>query len=415
MNLFRPLRQRHLRTLWGSQVLSSMGDHLYDLAVIWTAVQVAGSGAGLVAATNTAARLVFGLLGGVYADRWNRRAAMIGADLVRAVAVVTLPVLAQGGHLTLWHLAAVSAVLGALGSLFDPALQASLPVLAPDVPTLRAMNGLMDGTRRLALALAPSFAGVIIVVLPLAQFFTLDAISFAVSALAVASLGTRFAWQPVRVLGERHVLREVAGAVRLVREHALVWWYLCSNVVSNIAWGASFRIGIPLLAARALGGNVGALGLLMGAYGVGNILSNFVVGSITVRRPTAMLFASNIVLGAGFALVAIAPNLPFALLGTALGAIGGPMGDILLTTMLQHDFPPDQIGKVFSLRFTLGNVGLGLGLLAASPLFALVSPRIGIGLCALVIAATGATGIARFRAFAPQVAPDRVSEYSERV
>lgn len=65
MNLFRPLRQRHLRTLWGSQVLSSMGDHLYDLAVIWTAVQVAGSGAGLVAATNTAARLVFGLLSGV--------------------------------------------------------------------------------------------------------------------------------------------------------------------------------------------------------------------------------------------------------------------------------------------------------------------------------------------------------------
>ncbi len=73
MNLLRPLRQRHLATLWGSQVLSSMGDHLYDLAVIWTAIQVAGSGAGIVAATNTLARLVCGLLGGVYADRWNRR------------------------------------------------------------------------------------------------------------------------------------------------------------------------------------------------------------------------------------------------------------------------------------------------------------------------------------------------------
>ncbi len=403
MNLLRPLRRRHLATLWGSQVLSSMGDHLYDLAVIWTAIQVAGSGAGVVAAANTAARLVCGLLGGVYADRWNRRAAMIGADILRAVAVAVLPLLARGGHLALWHLAVVSAVLGALGSLFDPALQASLPALAPDAAELQAMNGLMDGTRRLALAIAPSLAGVLVAVLPLPQFFTLDAVSFAVSALAVASLGAKFAWQPALVENvgaagaERRIVREIAGAVRLVREHALVWWCLWAYVVSNIAWGAAFRVGVPLLAARTLGGNVGALGLLMGGYGVGNIVSNFVVGSMPVRRPATMLIVAQFVCSGGFALVAVAGTLPVALFGVAFAAIGGPMGDIPLATMLQRDFPRDQIGKVFSLRFTLSNVGLGLGLVLAGPLFALLRPGIGICLCALVMAAAGVSGLVRFR------------------
>lgn len=102
MNLLRLLRHRHIAALWASQVLSAMGDHLYDLAVVWVAVRVAGSGAGLVVAANALTRLAVGLLGGVLADRWNRRAAMVAADLLRAATVGTLPILAHSGHLQLW-------------------------------------------------------------------------------------------------------------------------------------------------------------------------------------------------------------------------------------------------------------------------------------------------------------------------
>ncbi len=64
MNFLKVLRQRHLAILWSSQVLSAIGDYLYSIAVIWIAVKVAGSAAGIVAAAQAGAALLFGLLGG---------------------------------------------------------------------------------------------------------------------------------------------------------------------------------------------------------------------------------------------------------------------------------------------------------------------------------------------------------------
>ncbi|MGA7669501.1 MAG: MFS transporter, partial [Nitrolancea sp.] len=152
MAFLRALRQRHLAILWLSQVLSAIGDNFYAIAIVWMAVNVAGSGAGLVVAAQSLAGLVFGLLGGVYADRWNRRTTMIVVDVIRAAAVGMLPILSMLGRLQLWHMAAAGVVIGGLGALFDPALQASLPALSGDVQVLQAANGLMDMTRRLARA-----------------------------------------------------------------------------------------------------------------------------------------------------------------------------------------------------------------------------------------------------------------------
>lgn len=90
MGFIKVLRLRHLAILWLSQILSAIGDYFYLIAVMWIAVKVAGSEAGIVAAAESGAMLGFGLLGGVYADQWNRRTAMITVDILRAAAVVAL-------------------------------------------------------------------------------------------------------------------------------------------------------------------------------------------------------------------------------------------------------------------------------------------------------------------------------------
>lgn len=393
------LRQRHLAILWASQVLSAIGDDLYTIAVLWTAVQVAGGRAGIVAASGTVATILFGMLGGVYADRWDRRRTMATVDVLRAATVAVLPILAWRGTLQLWHLAAVAVVVSGLGALFDPALQASLPALVTDRQMLQATNGLMDMTRRLARAIGPSLAGALVAVLSLSHFFTLDAISFIISAVAVLSLGRRFAWQPVRARtarGIRGIGMEIASAVRIVRAHRPLAWALGSNGISNVAWGAAFTVGAPLLAARVLAGQVGAYGLIVGAYGIGNVIGNIVIGSLTIHRRVAMLFTGRLILGGGFLIMALATNLPIAMLGSAVAAMGGPMGDIVMLTMIQHDLPANQIGKVYSLRLTISNAGVALGLVLAGPLYALVPIPTAIAACALLIMATGAVGFLRF-------------------
>jgi MFS transporter, DHA3 family, macrolide efflux protein len=400
------LRQRHLAILWVSQVLSAIGDNLYTIAVLWTAVRVAGGRAGIVAAAGTVSTLLFGMLGGVYADRWNRRRTMATVDLLRAATVAVLPVLAWRGTLQLWHLAAVAVVVSGLGALFDPALQASLPALVADRQMLQATNGLMDMTRRLARAIGPSLAGVLVAVLSLAHFFTLDAINFIISALAVLSLGRRFAWQPVRAQtahGFRGIGAEIASAVRVVRAHRALAWALGSNGMSNIAWGAAFTVGAPLLADRVLAGQIGAYGLIVGAYGIGNVLGNIIIGSLTIHRRVAMLFAGRLVLGGGFFIMALSRDLPVAMLGAAVAAIGGPMGDIVMLTMIQHDLPANQIGKVYSLRLTVSSAGMALGLVLAGPLYALLPIPAAIAACALIITTTGAVGFLRFGLTEPAI------------
>lgn len=400
MGFLRVLRRRHLAILWTSQVLSAMGDFFYAIAVLWIAVRVAGSAAGLVAAAETGASFAFGLLGGVYADRWDRRRTMVAVDLLRGVAVLTLPFLARAGAVHLWYLVVVAVVLGGLGSLFDPALQASLPALTDDAQTLQAANGLMDMTRRLARAIGPSLAGLLVAFLPLEQFFTLDAVSFGVSALAVLSLGVRYVWKPERCAsaqaGIRGVVGEIGGAVQLVWGRTALTWALLAQCLINLLWAVAFTLGVPILAAHSLGHSVGAYGLIVGAYGVGNVASNVVISNLRIQRPLAWLFSGKLVLGLGFLLLAAAPSLPVALLGSALAAVGGPMGDIPLLTMIQLDLPQNQLGKVFSLLETLVHGGMLVGTLLAVPLFARFDARPVIGGCALLMVATGAAGLARF-------------------
>lgn len=408
MGFLKVLRIRHLAILWLSQVLSAIGDFFYLIAVMWIAVKVAGSAAGIVAAAEAGSMLLFGLLGGVYADRWNRRTTMIAVDILRAIAVGILPVLALTGTLQFWHLVVVAVIVGSLGALFDPALQASLPALTGNPQILQATNGLMDVTRRLARALGPSMAGVLIIFLPLAHFFTLDAISFTISAFAVFSLGRRFAWKPERsqvtIGGVKGVLQEIGGAMRLIRAHRSLAWIFGSYGIINIVWSMGFTVGVPLLSARVLGGNIGAYGLIVGAYGVGNVISNLVIGSLTIHRRVLTIFTGKLILGGGFFLLAFAPALSVALFGSALAAVGGPMGDIMLLTMIQTDLPSNQIGKVYSLLMILQSAGASIGLLLAVLLFTLVSVPVGIALCASVMVAIGIVGLARFGFTGPPTA-----------
>ena len=153
---------------------------------------------------------------------------------------------------------------------------------------------------------------------------------------------------------------------------------------------------MPLFADRVLAGNVGAYGLIVGAYGVGNVLSNIVVSNLRIRRRVPLIFLGKIVVRTGFLLMASATNLPLAMVGSALAALGGPMEDLMMLLMIQTDLPATHVGKVYSLRMVLASVGGSLGFVLAIPLFAHLSVPLTITLCAALFIATGLTGLLRF-------------------
>ncbi len=389
--------RRHIVRLWLGQVATGLGDQLHSVALVWIAVESLGERAGWVMAAGAVSRLAFGFVGGAYADRWDRQQTLIICDMLSAVAVATLLLATPGSAGILLHLAAVSAWLGMLDSLFQPALQASLPAIAPDSSRLQAANAWLDVTRRLAMALGPSATGLLLVWMPLQTFFAVDALSFVLSAILIGSLGRRYAWRAEASpgsSGRSSLGAEIRGAARLVaREHRLVWG-LGQHVVWNFGLGAALTLGLAMIANGELAGGPALLGYATGAYGVGNVLSNLVLAHSDIRNTTRMLHLGALVAALGWALVAFVISVPVWLFVIALTAFGGPMTDLMLLRLIQTRFPADQIGKVYSFRFTLSRAAAGLGLMVAPAVYGAYGPRVGMALGASALGIVALWGLA---------------------
>lgn len=417
MYLLKALRLPHIILLLVGQTLSAIGDYFYTIAVMWVAVKTSGSDAGLVAAAGGIAVFCFGLLGGVYADRWNRRITMIVVDVIRTLVVLILPVLALSGRLQFWHLIAVSFIVNAVGSLFNPALQASLsPLVGSDRELLQATNALLDITRRLARALGPTLVGLVVLFLPLVHLFTLDAVSFGVSALSILALGSRFAWKSEhatrRQRGMHGVLTEVGEGLKVMIKGTDLRSALVSGLLSNFTWAISWVVGVPLLVAHNLGNSVSIYGLIVGAYGVGNVLSNLIIGSRQIKRQIFILFLGRLIVGTGFLLLALANNVPMALVASFLASLGGPMGDLTKTLMIQQ-LPLYQMGKVFGAFNTFERAMYSLGLVVSVPLFSLVSVQLGVAISALLLMVTSLYSLTRVEIQTLQTLHKRLSRQKQ--
>ncbi len=388
--------RRHFVRLWLGQVASGVGDQLHHVALIWIAVEAVGERAGWVVAAGAITRLVCGLAGGVYADRWDRQRTLVGCDLLGAAGVATLVFADTDDPFILFHLAAVSAWLGMLDSLFQPALQASLPAIAPDAPRLQAANAWLDVTRRLALTLGPTATGLLLAWMPLRMFFALDAATFAVSAVFIASLGRRYTWKPPQSEAAARgagLFEEIAAAARLVAGDRRLVIALAQHVVWNFTLGAALTLGIAMIVNGEELGGPALLGYATGAYGVGNVASNVFLARRPVRNTSRVLHLGAFVAALGWLIVAAVTHVPLWLTAIAFSAIGGPMTDLMLLRLIQGGYPPDQIGKVFSFRFTLSRAAGGLGLMVAPAVYGAFGPRAGITLGAVILASVALFGL----------------------
>lgn len=402
MNVGTVFKQPHLLWLWISQLLSVIGDHLFTVALTWIAVQQVGSSAALVSAAGMGTAMLLGLIGGAFADRWNRRMTMISVDLLRALIVGLLPLIDHFSDLQLWHFIVVIVLVEALGTLYDPALQASLPEVCGDPQVLQTTNALFDGTHRLARVLGPGLTGAFLLVLALPQFFLVDALTFLFSALVLLFLKPAFPKplprSPERNLEKHSLLADIGESLRLLRGHKTLCWALVSLGLVNISWSAVYLTGIPMLAAHQLSANIGAYGVIVGAYGIGNLVSLFVLSMLPFRMNILMMFIGHLILGIGFLLLSTSSTLGVAIFATALAAFGSPMGDLIMLNMIQSDFPTAHIGKIYSLRRLISGMGLLVGSLMAVPVFKWVAIPLGIQMFTGLIFVVGVVGVIRFAA-----------------
>ncbi len=407
MRLLQPLRARDMALLWGGLSLSAVGDQLYTVALSWIAVSVFGSAAGYLTALQAAIVLLAALGIGRWADRWDARTSLIGADLVRATALASLVAawLWTGSASALPLILAV-VILAAGQAVFQPALQLVLPGLVAERALLPAANALMDATDRSARLLGPGLIALLAGLLPQVHFLSLDAASFLVSAAAVALIRTR------RVRTAPHptetIWHGIRRGARAMSTHPLLGYVLRTTAIVNGTWYAAFFLVLPLMIEqRGLQGpggtGLGAYGLVIAAYGCTNLAATLVLGSRPMpARPQRQMFSGTLIVGAGIVLLGLAAllpdpwTLPALAAAAAFGAIGGPMEDIPVAVLRQIHLPAQDMAAGMRAQIAASSAGALVAMLLAPSLLR------GLGLvptlitCGAILAATGAVGLARF-------------------
>jgi predicted MFS family arabinose efflux permease len=391
------LRDGPVRTLWIGLATSALGSQLYGIGIVWLAIDIAGTDAGFVPAAGQAAVVVMSLAAGLFVDRLPPRATMIATDLARAVVTLAPVALALTVGLSLPALVISVVLLSALHSIFDPLLYAGVPRLARTPERIQATNGLIDATVRLSRFAAPVAAGALAPILPVIHLLTLNALSFLVSAWALLRLGRAIDPEKPVALPASPIARMLHG-FQVARRDRMMRRILVANTVAVMAWALGVTLGIPMLAAAQRGEGAGGLalvGLLLGAYGGADLLSNLVVSAYRPRRRWRFMHAGYVLMGGGLALVpaALLVSPPLAMLAAAAAGAGGPMFFLPMSTLVQTRFAGIDLAGVLRLRISLIAGAMMLGSLIGTWLFASLGAAATVTACGLAIAAVGLSGL----------------------
>jgi Transmembrane secretion effector len=392
--LLRPLAERDFRLLWAGQAISLLGDGVLTVALAWQTLQLSSSptALGLVMFARATPRIVLMLLGGVISDRLPRRLVMLAADLVQALAVGVIALLAAGDQLRLWHLVVLGAVASAASAFFLPASTALLPeLLATDL--LLPANALSTSSRVLAAQFAgPALGGLLIAAAGTAAAFAVDAASFLVSVATLAMLRTRPEPRPAseRTTG---MLQEVGEGLTYARGQPWIWVTLVVAGFANFLVGGPLQVLLPVIVNR-LGAGAGSLGLVYAAFGVGGGLAVLLAGQLGVprKRVTAMyavwIPSGLVVAGIGLARGVVALALLYGLVGLLF-----ELGNLIWTTLLQERVPARVLGRVSSLDWLISVGTQPIAIAATGPLAAAVGATTVLVVGGLVGVPTSVAGL----------------------
>jgi MFS family permease len=360
-----------------------LGNQVTILALPWLVLQLTQSPfqLGIVGALEFLPFLLFGLIVGVYADRWDRRRILLIADLVRFIVLASVPLAAFLHLLTLAQLYLVAFIAGTARVWFEVSHYSMIPGLVSPARAVEA-NSSLEVTEGVSSLVGPALGGLLIKVFGAANALLADALSFLLAAAAWFSLSPQPS-EPVAEVGWRAQL--VAG-LRWVRHHRVILENTISGLVLNIVFAAVTTVFV-FYAQHELRFDAARTGLVMGLAGLGPIAVATVAPVLRRRfRLGRLLLAELLVTGPLLALLDLAPILPavpaLLLVAASLGFSGGSaiLGRILTRSYVQAAVPPLLLARVNASIRVVAWAGVPVGAVLGGTLTQLIGVRAVIAL-----------------------------------
>ncbi|MBI2855631.1 MAG: MFS transporter [Chloroflexi bacterium] len=385
----RPLRLPAFRYFMLAMTFFTAAMQIQTIGQGWLVFHLTGSSLalGFVTSMWSVALLVFSPIGGVIADRVDRRRVlMVTWGLMGAVfCIVTFLMLSN--HLEVWHLAAASAVNGVLFAMNIPARSALISQLVPDAALASAM-ALTSLTFNLNGIIFPLIGGGMIDWIGATGAYFLMTLFYFMAVAGICFMPA----QPLAVRNNRtSAFQDFIEGTRVVRRHRGLLWLMMVALLAIIV-SQPYQVLLPAFAAETLRVPASGLGLLLALVGVGAFFGNLIIANLNER---ADLVRWMLVLGiiSGISLVSLAmvtSLIPTLIVLLLLGATGMPFFTLNIT-LVQRMAPEEARGRVLSIyMLTWGAMPIGsmvASMLSDSVGMALPLAIGGVGMIAITVVA----------------------------
>lgn len=352
--------------------VSKLGDALYMFAVPWIAYELTRSALVMstLFATEILPVLFFGPLAGVFVDRWDRRRLMLGADIVRAVIVASIPLLHMLGLLAIWHLYVAAFALALVSMAFDVSTMAIVPALAGG--DLTRANAAQQLAMQIASMTGPALAGVVIAAVGGFNALWLDALSFGATFLALL----RVPKVDVARTGQttQTVFQGMVEGVRWLWKKTVIKVLAVQATFGNFGFGMVMSVLMYYLR-ETLGLSAVVSGMNYAMMGVGGVVGSLAIVPLTRRYRRGTLYPAILTFGGGGLLLMAAvrtwwaPGLGFGMLAACNVA-----WVVLSTSVRQELIPTELMGRVLSLTRMLATAAMPVGATLGGYLIGVVDP-----------------------------------------
>ena len=361
------------RALIGASAASQLGDWLFNAALLGYVYSATGS-AGWVGAATICRLLPYVLLGpvgGMIADRYDRRTVLLVGDLLRCALMLALAaVVATEGPVEL--VIALTALASAAGTAERPAAMAMLPRMVGE-SRLAPANALLHTVQDLGVVVGPAIGAILLAVAPDAVAFLVNGATFAASAALISTMRRRAA--PVGVRRIESMRSELMHGLHTARTTPFVVPLFVVVAMAELTYGAQ-TVQLVLYASSRLDVGAAGYGYLLAVAGLGGLLSATVNARLAASTKVAGIV---VVAGAVFCATQLAyawtTELAIALLVTLLGGAGFVACEVVAETALARVVRSEVLGRVMGVFDALSVAAMVLGAVLAPVLIARTSLR----------------------------------------
>jgi MFS family permease len=389
---FRLPGGRDFHLLLASLAVSSCGDWLYNVALLAVVFERTGSATWL--ALTTAARVVpmvvLGPLGGVIADRHDRRRVIIASDLTRALLMVALAAVAVAGMPIV--LAPVIAAAATAAAVAQPPCIAACTARFVEDSELQRASVARSTIGQAAVVIGPAVGALVLLAASPVVAILLNSLTFIASACAIRAIPAGKAFRPGAerpAASPAAIVADIREGARALRGAPTAVRLVAADVLCSAVYGV-LTVTLVMVSGK-VGAGSGGYGLLLAAFGAGGVIGAIVTARIeaTVRWRGTLAGALTLV-GVPLAALGVASSLVGALALAVLCGGGMIVGEVLSETALPRLLEDSVLARAYGLAFPASIAGIVAGSLIAAPVVALLGltgAMVATGLCVLVIGA----------------------------